>query len=274
VMKSGPTSLVATGAMYFVYDEQGRLLGQYDANQTPIHETVYFNDTPVAVLKTTGTAGSGTLAVAPHYVYADQIDTPRVIARASDHAIVWRWDQAEAFGATQPDENPSSLGAFRFDQRFPGQVYDAETGEHDNWHRTYRASVGRYVQSDPIGLEGGINTYSYVGGDPIGHMDPTGLLRCRLVGIIIHCELTPPPPPDPLEPQRPSPSPGWTWPRPSPNTYPSTPVGPRPSAALPPEGAANAPAGSCPPDDDFCRKKKQAVTTSGVRRWTEKRLKR
>jgi RHS repeat-associated protein len=181
VMKTGPTSLVATGAMYYVHDEQGRLLGQYDANLTPMHETIYFGDTPVAVLKTSGSAGAGTLQVTPHYVYADQINTPRVITRASDQAIVWRWDQAEAFGAAPPQDNPSGLGAFTFDQRFPGQVFDAETGNHDNWHRTYQPSTGRYVQSDPIGLKGGTNTYAYVGGSPISFIDPSGLaMECPI----------------------------------------------------------------------------------------------
>jgi RHS repeat-associated protein len=110
-------------------------------------------------------------------VYADQINTPRVITRASDQAIVWRWDQAEAFGAAAPMDNPSGLGAFRFDQRFPGQVFDAETGNHDNWHRTYQAGVGRYASYDPIGLKGGINPFAYVGGNPVSHIDPLGLCK-------------------------------------------------------------------------------------------------
>jgi RHS repeat-associated protein len=183
VLKTGPAAVIATGAMYFVYDEEGRLLGQYDANLAPVHETVYFGDAPVAVLKTTGSGGSNNLQVAPHFVYADQINTPRVVTRANDQAIVWRWDQAEAFGASQPDENPSGLGSFSFDQRFPGQVYNAETGDHDNWHRSYRASVGRYTQSDPIGLGGGINTYAYVSGQPLSVVDPLGLAGTTTHGL-------------------------------------------------------------------------------------------
>jgi RHS repeat-associated protein len=77
-----------------------------------------------------------------------------------------------------PDENPSGLGAFEFPIRFPGQYADKETNLAYNTFRDYDSSSGRYAESDPIGLRGGPNTYSYVGGNPISRIDPLGLCPC------------------------------------------------------------------------------------------------
>ncbi|MDB0568778.1 RHS repeat-associated core domain-containing protein [Ralstonia solanacearum] len=163
VVKSG--SNVPTGAVRYVYDEAGHLIGEYDQSGNAIQETVYLDDTPVATVKN-GTA---------YYIYADQIDTPRVITD-TNNLMVWRWDQTDPFGATLPDENPTSLGTFTYNLRFPGQVYDAETGKHYNVNRDYDPAGGRYVQSDPIGLDGGQwSTYSYVRGNPLSYYDPYGL---------------------------------------------------------------------------------------------------
>jgi YD repeat-containing protein len=114
----------SAGSSYYVYDEQGHLLGEYDVTGTPLQETVYLGDLPVAVVM------PGVSGPVVHYVYADHLQAPRVLTRASDNRIVWRWDYADPFGLVQPDENPSSLGKFTFNLRFPGQVFDKETNNH------------------------------------------------------------------------------------------------------------------------------------------------
>ncbi len=109
-----------------------------------------------------------------YYVHADHLGTPRAITRPSDNAKVWEWKNDEPFGANLPNENPSGLGTLTYNLRHPGQYADVETGTFYNYFRDYDPSTGRYIQSDPIGLEGGINTYAYVGGDPLTRIDPYG----------------------------------------------------------------------------------------------------
>jgi RHS repeat-associated protein len=178
----------APAVVHYVYDESGQLLGEYDGAGKVIQETVYMGSLPVAVLMP-GTNGSriqaGTLGV--NYVYADHLATPRVLTRASDNKMVWRWDSVDPFGIGQPDDNPVRLGVFTYDPRFPGQMYDKETNNHHNYFRDYDPQTGRFLQSDPIGLDGGINTYGYVGGNPLTFIDPFGLdstcmAACKAVG--------------------------------------------------------------------------------------------
>lgn len=109
--------------------------------------------------------------------HADHLNTPRLIANDQQQAV-WRRDNQEPFGDSPPDENPSGLGAFEFPLRFPGQYADKETGLAYNMARDYSTEIGRYVQSDPIGLVGGLNTYLYVHADPLSRIDPKGLLDC------------------------------------------------------------------------------------------------
>lgn len=67
------------------------------------------------------------------------------------------------------------LEAFGYNLRFPGQYYDVETGKHYNYHRDYDPSIGRYLQSDPLGLDAGPNTYEYADSNPLVLFDMYGL---------------------------------------------------------------------------------------------------
>jgi RHS repeat-associated protein len=108
------------------------------------------------------------------YIHTDHSDTPRVLVD-QDNNVRWTW-LGEPFGTSLAETNPAGLGAITFNLRFPGQFYDAESGMHYNLNRHYVPGLGRYSQSDPIGLAGGVNTYLYVGANPMSGVDPKGLM--------------------------------------------------------------------------------------------------
>jgi RHS repeat-associated protein len=157
----------------FMYDDAGRLIGEYTASGALIQETIWLEDLPVATLRPTGGGGSPT-PINVYYVHADHLGSPRAVTRPADNAIMWRWDNSDPFGTNAANENPQGAGTFSYHLRFPGQYYDAETTTHYNYFRDYDPSIGRFTESDPIGLNGGINTYGYVGANPVARTDPDG----------------------------------------------------------------------------------------------------
>jgi RHS repeat-associated protein len=168
VYKTGSDKSVAT-----LYDEAGHWIGDYEANGQPIQQAIWLDDLPVGLL-----VGAGAYQKL-YYIEADALGTPRVVIDPDRNVSVWNWNLAnEAFGDSAPNEDPDADGtAFVFDMRFPGQRYDAASGLNYNYFRDYDPSTGRYSQSDPIGLAGGISSYAYVGGSPLAKIDPVGLLN-------------------------------------------------------------------------------------------------
>jgi RHS repeat-associated protein len=114
-----------------------------------------------------------------YFIHADHLGTPRAITKASDNTKVWEWRNDDPFGNNTPDESPSgaNAAAFKYNLRFPGQYFDEETNTHYNYFRDYEPSTGRYTQSDPIGLRGGLNTFGYVNSMPLAATDPKGLVK-------------------------------------------------------------------------------------------------
>jgi RHS repeat-associated protein len=163
-----------------MYDEQGHLLGEYSSGGTLIQETIWMGDIPVATLRPNGSTGCTTTTVCVFNVHTDQLNAPRKVTKPATGQILWRWD-TDPFGTVTPNQNPSGVGSFVYNLRFPGQYYQADTGVFDNHFRHYDPQTGRYIESDPIGLMGGsYSTYAYVGGNPVSFIDPLGLTQCDI----------------------------------------------------------------------------------------------
>ena len=132
-----------SGTTLYGWDND-RIFAEYDGTGTAIQETVYFGSTPIALLKDSNT----------YRIFADQIDTPRVLTD-NTNAALWAWE-SKPFGESQPNEDVDGDSTnLSYNLRFPGQYFDGETGKHYNYNRDYNPQTGRYVTSDPIGLAGG-----------------------------------------------------------------------------------------------------------------------
>jgi len=160
--------VTGTSKPHFAYDQNGQLLGEYNSSGGVLQEFVWLGGTLVAVLSNSTTAEPRV-----YYAYSDHLNAPRVIVNAAGD-VRWRWI-SEPFGTTPAESIPNSLENLVVNLRFPGQYFDKESGLSYNYFRDYDGTTGRYVQSDPIGLAGGLNTYSYANGNPLRFSDPYGL---------------------------------------------------------------------------------------------------
>jgi RHS repeat-associated protein len=145
----------STGTNYFAPDQSNAMLAESQGSGWT--DYVWLNGRLI-----------GRIANGQAYaVHADQVGRPEAVTDASQ-AVVWR---AKNFPFTQT----VSLANIPLNLGFPGQYYDAETLTWNNGYRDYNPGFGRYLESDPFGLAGGINTYGYVKNNPLGLTDPYGL---------------------------------------------------------------------------------------------------
>ena len=143
----------------FHYDQRGQLIAESDGSGATAAEYVYLNIAPLAKIVGTNT----------YYYHNDHLATPQKMTDASG-SVVWSADY-KPFG-----EATVTVSTITNNLRFPGQYFDAETGLNYNYMRDYNPAIGRYIESDLIGIQRGNNhLYCYAKENPLKYDDPQGL---------------------------------------------------------------------------------------------------
>lgn len=153
IKKSGTTTTL------YHYDESGNLLYESDGANAVQTEYIWLGNQRLAMVQ-----GSDL-----YYSHTDHLGTVQLLTDTNG-AVAWSGDY-KPFGEVAI--NPAST--ITNNLRFPGQYYDAEINLHYNYFRDYDSNIGRYTQSDPIGLTGGSNTYIYALNNPGRYKDSFGL---------------------------------------------------------------------------------------------------
>ncbi|WP_301150798.1 RHS repeat-associated core domain-containing protein [Metapseudomonas otitidis] len=158
----------------YLYGPDGQVMGQVRyttaGRKSQASYYVWLDSLPIAQIDLTYSAGTTVTSTTLTYLHSDHLNTPRLATNQGGN-LVWSWP-SDAFGVGQPNTYGGNIDVIL---RFPGQVADAHSGLYYNYFRDYDPETGRYVESDPIGLNGGLNTYGYVNGNPLGFSDPLGL---------------------------------------------------------------------------------------------------
>ncbi|WP_435873303.1 RHS repeat-associated core domain-containing protein [Neisseria dumasiana] len=108
-----------------------------------------------------------------NYFHCDQIGIPREMTD-KDGNLLWFGDYY-GWGKLKSETNVTETAHQPF--RLQNQYFDAETGLHYNFFRYYEPDVGRFINQDPTGLNGGVNLYQFASNTQIW-IDPLGLEKC------------------------------------------------------------------------------------------------
>jgi len=165
-------AFVPGGTTYFAPDAGGTLMAEYDPNGVWL-DYIWLNGKLVTMVTSNG-------GVYP--VHDDQTGRPIAMTNLGNQSVIWA---AQNLPFTT---SVTTTTWFNLNIRFPGQYYDSEDEVSYNGNRDYSEVLGRYIESDPIGLAGGINTYAYVGSNPISNIDPLGLCdqqKCAQAAAVV-----------------------------------------------------------------------------------------
>lgn len=154
-------------------DDEGRMSTAYGFNPKTANEKLWSSDP----LWQAQVIGNSLMEAATQYYYmhVDHLGA-LVLATTVQGQTSWQ-GVSEAFGSTTAITN-----AFEMSLRFPGQYWDKETQSHQKFHRDYRPGLGRYLQSDPLGILAGVNVFLYAEARPLWVSDSYGLITLPSAG--------------------------------------------------------------------------------------------
>ncbi len=162
----------------YLYGPGGRLKAELDGFGQVRKVYGYFNGELIAMVDDLA-SGHGSV----YYSHNDHLGTPQALSDENG-SVVWRAIY-KPFGEALVNEDANGNGHLvEMNIRFPGQYFDDETGLHYNYFRDYDPALGRYVQSDPLGLFDDPNTYTYVKNNPLKGIDPLGLWTFSFEGYL------------------------------------------------------------------------------------------